>query len=167
MSAFTSNQNIPYWATKVLLEIVGAAARILFLWLLLTSPPDQKCFMLKVITKLVTLIYLPFALAMVIAFGEASTLVFIGFHDSFFAALFFALLGIERTLALPFGKRLLHVCLVYFVWEGCVMTGGTEPILLEWCCKPLSPCHLFFSVQTSCSSEFTGCRTKSRGMQAD
>eukprot|EP00435_Cladocopium_sp_Y103_P050788 s128_g15.t1 len=95
----------------VLLEIVGAAARILFLWLLLTSPPDQRCFMLKVITKLVTLIYLPFALAVVIAFGEASTLVFIGFHDSFFAALFFALLGIERTLALPFGKRLLQLFL--------------------------------------------------------
>ena len=35
-----------------------------------------------------------------------------------FAALFFALLGIERTLALPFGKRLLHVCLVYFVLFG-------------------------------------------------
>ena len=69
--------------------------------------------MLKVITKLVTLIYLPFALAMVIAFGEASSLVFIAFHDSFFAALVFALLGIERTLALPFGKRLLHVYLVY------------------------------------------------------
>jgi len=68
--------------------------------------------MLKVITKLVTLIYLPFALAMVLAFGEASTLVFLGFHDSFFVALFFALLGIEGTLALPGGKRLHHFCLV-------------------------------------------------------
>ena len=92
----------------VLLEILGACARILFVWLLWRNPPDQRCFMLKVITKLVTLIYLPFALAMVLAFGEASTLVFLGFHDSFFVALFFALLGIDGTLALPGGKRLLQ-----------------------------------------------------------
>ena len=77
--------------------------------------------MLKVITKLVTLIYLPFALAMVIAFGEASTLVFIGFHDS--------------TLWQASTARLLSI--FCFVWEGCVyMTEGTEqsqymPIFLE------------------------------------
>ena len=103
-----------YNSAKVLLEILGACARILFVWLLWRNPPDQRCFMLKVITKLVTLIYLPFALAVVMAFGEASTLVFVGFHDSFFVALFFALLGIEGTLALPGGKRLHHFCLEVF-----------------------------------------------------
>lgn len=89
--------------TKVVMEFIGAFARILFLWLLWKSAPDQRCFMLKVITKLVTVVYLPFALAVVIAFGEASTLVFVGFHDSFFLALFFSLLGLEGTLALPCG----------------------------------------------------------------
>lgn len=108
---------------STLAGVISSVARLSFLLLLPFRAADGRSFMLKVITKLVATMSLP----AVMSIGVSAHLddhvalwtvhlTFLlhswggvrAFHLTFVVALFFALIGINGTLALPGGKCMLH-----------------------------------------------------------
>eukprot|EP00913_Durusdinium_trenchii_P005379 g5015.t1 len=101
--------------TNTSVVLLGAFARLMFLVVMCARSLDERSFMLKVISKLMTSVGLPAVsvIAVIVHFNDhvASLVVkwvFTSFHATFVVSLLFALLGIKGTLALPGGKHLLQ-----------------------------------------------------------
>eukprot|EP00913_Durusdinium_trenchii_P027413 g25711.t1 len=79
---------------------------------------DERCFMLNVMAKIVTVFY--FCLAELNEFGEKTmfSLLFTLYSLSFLVVLFFAVLGIHGTLKLPGGRQLAQFFLSRLVVSG-------------------------------------------------
>lgn len=107
-------------AETVCFQATSIAARICFLILLCRRPIDERYFMMKVMTKLVSALLFPCLVAIVVGASTPTVIriVFVAFHMSFVLVLFFAVLGIRGTLKLPCGKYLVQLFLSRFVW-GC------------------------------------------------
>lgn len=113
------------WAAKsdaatVCFQAASIAARICFVILLCRRPIDERYFMMKVMTKLVSALLFPCLVALVVGASTPTVIrtVFVAFHISFVLVLFFAVLGIRGTLKLPCGRHLVQLFLSRFVW-GC------------------------------------------------
>ena len=107
------------WA-NLSLEVIAVLSGITFISLIHRAEQDERCFMFKVITKIVTAIFLPWVLLFWIlqALGDhqlaldTELALLVCFTSSLLLALFFGALGIQRTLELPGGKWILQ--LVYW-----------------------------------------------------
>ena len=86
------------WAS---IQFTSILARLAFLCLFVRRSIDERCFMLNVMAKIVTVFY--FCLVELSSFGsysELNTVPFIVYSLSFLVVLFFAVLGIRGTLKL-------------------------------------------------------------------
>ena len=107
------------WA-NLSLEVFAVLSGLIFMCLIYRAEQDERCFMFKVITKIVTAIFLPWVLLFWIlqALGDhqlaldTELALLMCFTSSLLLALFFGSLGIQKTLELPAGARILQ--LVYW-----------------------------------------------------
>ncbi|CAE7450228.1 unnamed protein product [Symbiodinium sp. CCMP2456] len=104
------------WVIIPCMEALTVLLRIHLLFLLSWSPPDEKCFILLVVTKL-SVLYLVFMLPEIIIW-ESSAIAHVAVNAWFAAscrllcclsAEGFALLGIRRTAKLPCGHHILRL----------------------------------------------------------
>ncbi|CAK9039667.1 Uncharacterized protein SCF082_LOCUS23199 [Durusdinium trenchii] len=113
---------------------IGTLVRLIFIGLLLCRAADERSYMLKVLTKLMPLVFIPLAVLVGIAMQwencssqMALQMAFTSSHIMMAVGLSFALIGIEGTLALPGGQ-----CLVrYFLARQTCKIWATENEILE------------------------------------
>eukprot|EP00913_Durusdinium_trenchii_P021856 g20536.t2 len=106
---------------SMMLQALSVFARLCFIILLCWRSIDERCFMLKVMTKLVSVMVIPGLVAFCLGASLLTTvmIVFIAFHISFLLVLVFAFLGIRGTLHLPGGPVLVQFFLTRFQRGSC------------------------------------------------
>ncbi|CAK9039669.1 unnamed protein product [Durusdinium trenchii] len=104
---------------QAIFALIGVMASLICTVLIGVRPVDERAFLMKVMTKLCTVIFIPIAVGLGIAesYGGHAALsalqeLFVCFHILMIVALFFAVSGIRGTLALPGGKCILQYFLV-------------------------------------------------------
>ncbi|CAK9087221.1 unnamed protein product [Durusdinium trenchii] len=135
------------WAS---IQFTSILARLAFLCLFVRRSIDERCFMLNVMAKIVTVFYFCLVeLSSLGSFSELNTVPFIVYSLSFLVVLFFAVLGIRGTLKLPGGRQLAQFFLSRLVVSGNWRLSRTE---LE-----SSPeCSEVFSQSTGDASDSSG-----------
>ena len=100
-------------------DALSVLARVCFLILLCRRSIDERCFMLNAMAKMNIPFFSVMASSLVLGWSKAATYtLFLVFHLSFLAVLFFAALGIQGTLNLPGGQFFAQVILSRFLKCG-------------------------------------------------
>lgn len=96
---------------RLFLSSLSVSARLILAWMLCRSSIDERCFMLKVMDKIVAALLALFVVMSIttkLPMSSISTIWIICSNGGFAAMIAFALLGIRGTSYLPYGHGLLQ-----------------------------------------------------------